>query len=416
MKMRHRIFRWLAACLLLAGTWASLQAQVTYHLTGVGTSHLYWPFGDGTSFTNLNYGSGDHRYCEKLGSRCHDYSDYFAQDWWITEYLGSCNGSAEQVLGKAFNSPVYGRVMFVDNSYSSATDPFGCQVIIEVMDQWGFWTGHALRVIHLKSGSAVVSEGTIVTPGMKLAEVGNTGPNSGDAHAHIALYERIDQKIPARNNETGRERLAKGLTISDGSMCDDTVPGTQDDNRFASPFVLDATTNGGNFCIQAQVHLNGTVNNRYVCEATQYATVNGKISQTGEVNIISPSTTIDNLSVEDGGKLHIKIENNIPQKSGPVLPTVEEDEEKGFVVYPNPSSGEVQIAFEMQKEADYELEVYDVMGRKMKTVAAGRLFEGAHTRSWDGRDASGGMAPSGQYLIVLRTEKAQLTRRISLQR
>ena len=412
--MKKPIFHTVLALLLACS--AQLFGQVNYTVTANGHSRFFWPFVDGTSWSNKAYsqGGGNFHYCQKFGSICHDYSDYYAQDWWLSPY-SYCGGDQENVLGKNFRSPVYGRVMFVDNYYNGSSDSFGCQLILELMDQHGFLTGFALRIIHLQSGSIVVSEGQVVTPYQLLAQVGNTGPNAGFAHIHMALYKDIDQNIPAYN-ETGRYRLERGWTVSEGPMCDDDSPGQKTDNRFATPFLMDATTTDGNFCFQPTVNLNATVDYLYFCEAIQYATVNGRITNSGRVNLISPSTSISNLSVDQGGILHIKLAG--PQKTKtPVAPEPEEAEEKkGLVAYPNPFVEEVTMAFELKQETDFDLAIYDLTGRKVKVMGEGKLQAGIHSRRWDGRTESGSLAPAGQYLIRLSTPTEQHVTRVSLQR
>ena len=78
---------------------------------------------------------------------------------------------------------------------------------------------------------------------------------------------------------------------------------------------------------------------------------------------------------------------------------------------PNPSAGPVLIEFALAREADIEVQVFDVRGRRLASVAQGRLPAGAHVVRWSGRDHNGD-APSGLYFIRYRWPGGQHVRRI----
>jgi flagellar hook assembly protein FlgD len=49
------------------------------------------------------------------------------------------------------------------------------------------------------------------------------------------------------------------------------------------------------------------------------------------------------------------------------------------------------------------LQIYDVSGRLVKTLADGFMGEGVHSVGWDGTARNGSRASSGVYFYVLRT-------------
>ena len=61
---------------------------------------------------------------------------------------------------------------------------------------------------------------------------------------------------------------------------------------------------------------------------------------------------------------------------------------------PNPSSGTTAIPFALPEDAQIKLEVYDIAGRKVATLADGRLCAGEHTREVAG-------LPPGNYIYRL---------------
>ena len=71
--------------------------------------------------------------------------------------------------------------------------------------------------------------------------------------------------------------------------------------------------------------------------------------------------------------------------------------------YPNPFNPVTHLRFRISDFAFAELTIYDVMGRKVKTVVRGRLSPGSHEVQWDGTDDAGQPVASGVYVYRLRT-------------
>ena len=66
---------------------------------------------------------------------------------------------------------------------------------------------------------------------------------------------------------------------------------------------------------------------------------------------------------------------------------------------PNPFARRTTVTLALPKTADGAVHVYDVQGKDVRTLAAGRFEAGERTIEWDGRDGSGGMAPPGIYFL-----------------
>lgn len=82
--------------------------------------------------------------------------------------------------------------------------------------------------------------------------------------------------------------------------------------------------------------------------------------------------------------------------------------------YPNPFNGETEIRFSLRKEARVTLEIFDIGGRKVKTLLAENLPAGWHTVSWDGSNAQGFSAASGTYIYRMKANNRMLTKRMVL--
>jgi Zn-dependent metalloprotease len=94
----------------------------------------------------------------------------------------------------------------------------------------------------------------------------------------------------------------------------------------------------------------------------------------------------------------------------PVLPTA-------FTLYqnyPNPFNPNTVIAFALDHSADVELVVYDILGRKVRTLTQSHLAAGLHRFEWNGRDSDGVPVGSGVYLYRLRADEETATRKMVL--
>lgn len=80
---------------------------------------------------------------------------------------------------------------------------------------------------------------------------------------------------------------------------------------------------------------------------------------------------------------------------------------------PNPSRGDVKLAFALPRAAGVSLEIFDVAGRRVRTLARGAAAAGEHAHRWDGRDAGGRAVGAGLYLARLVVDGETLSRRIA---
>ena len=68
----------------------------------------------------------------------------------------------------------------------------------------------------------------------------------------------------------------------------------------------------------------------------------------------------------------------------------------------------------MPESGYVELTVYDLAGRRVKTLVAGHVTAGNHEVSWHGRDEGGKRVASGVYLYQLRSRDFVDTKRMVL--
>jgi hypothetical protein len=83
---------------------------------------------------------------------------------------------------------------------------------------------------------------------------------------------------------------------------------------------------------------------------------------------------------------------------------------------PNPFNPQTTITFEIPREQDVAVVVYDLLGRRVQVISEGHRSPGRHEVSWDGGGYQGRAMPSGTYLVRLETESGVEARKITLVR
>jgi hypothetical protein len=81
--------------------------------------------------------------------------------------------------------------------------------------------------------------------------------------------------------------------------------------------------------------------------------------------------------------------------------------------YPNPARGEVRFDLRLPVAAVATVEVFDLAGRRVHTLARGLQAAGDHALVWDGRTASGGGRAAGLYFVRARASGFEWVRRVA---
>jgi len=98
------------------------------------------------------------------------------------------------------------------------------------------------------------------------------------------------------------------------------------------------------------------------------------------------------------------------------LPTTVPGATRPLVVrgYPNPFNPAVKIAYELPRAGHLEIALYDVRGRRVRSLADGPLLAGSGFKIWDGRDDSGKPLHSGVYFCVVRAAEQERILKLAL--
>ena len=82
-----------------------------------------------------------------------------------------------------------------------------------------------------------------------------------------------------------------------------------------------------------------------------------------------------------------------------------------FVAYSDP---ETRIPFLLEEPSHVVIELFDILGRRIKTLTSASYGAGEAEVIWDGRDARGEPAASGHYICRMSTESGESSRVIVL--
>lgn len=83
--------------------------------------------------------------------------------------------------------------------------------------------------------------------------------------------------------------------------------------------------------------------------------------------------------------------------------------------YPNPFNPSTSIQFGLPKESPVTLEIYNILGVKVRTLLKGQAANaGRYTIVWDGKDEGGMMAPSGIYLYRISAADFHSSKKMTL--
>lgn len=126
-------------------------------------------------------------------------------------------------------------------------------------------------------------------------------------------------------------------------------------------------------------------------------------------NGLAASVTGDTLYVAEA----LEATANIRLVVSPTVTNVEEDNSEVpdntqlMQNYPNPFRGQTAISFTLARTDEVQIDVFDVLGRRVKTVANGTFASGQHTVLWNGAAEIAGV-----YYYRLQTDTYSATQQM----
>ena len=87
---------------------------------------------------------------------------------------------------------------------------------------------------------------------------------------------------------------------------------------------------------------------------------------------------------------------------------------KLFQNYPNPFNGSTTINYQLMKPGRTSLTIFDLQGKKIRTLVNEFKLSGNYNTNWDGRDFFNKMISSGIYLYELKVDNRKTVRKLML--
>jgi hypothetical protein len=82
--------------------------------------------------------------------------------------------------------------------------------------------------------------------------------------------------------------------------------------------------------------------------------------------------------------------------------------------YPNPFNPSTTITYKLSKPAQVQLVIYDITGRKVRTLVSQQQPEGQYSVKWNAVDDEGAVLPSGMYIARLKVSYEVATKKLLL--
>jgi hypothetical protein len=80
--------------------------------------------------------------------------------------------------------------------------------------------------------------------------------------------------------------------------------------------------------------------------------------------------------------------------------------------YPNPSNSAVTFSYGIPSDGDYDIVIYDILGREVRSLSDGFVRAGQSRIVWDGTDGFRNQVASGIYFVRLRGPESSATTKV----
>ncbi len=145
----------------------------------------------------------------------------------------------------------------------------------------------------------------------------------------------------------------------------------------------------------------------------------------GQTQIATCSCSIASFGEDESGELYVvgldgpiyafeplpgEMPTNIEMAEQPLPAEIELQQN-----FPNPFNPSTTIVFSVPGvQGPVELEVFDLLGRRVRSLVADNVRSGSQSALWDGDDEDGRRVGTGVYLYRLRANGVELTRKMML--
>ncbi|MDO9391719.1 MAG: FlgD immunoglobulin-like domain containing protein [bacterium] len=120
---------------------------------------------------------------------------------------------------------------------------------------------------------------------------------------------------------------------------------------------------------------------------------------------VADGWSVDDIAID--GYLKTGIEGEPQRIAGPVAIQL-------FNSYPNPTAQATAISYQISTTQTVKMNIYDITGRLVKTLANEKQSPGKYQLTWDGTDNQGKRAAAGVYFYSLQTAEGRLSKKLIL--
>ena len=106
-----------------------------------------------------------------------------------------------------------------------------------------------------------------------------------------------------------------------------------------------------------------------------------------------------------GENINIDIPAALDTKDAPVVFELNQN-------FPNPFNPTTSISFSIPKSGHVELKIYDILGRRVKTLISGAYDVGNYSIVWDATDMNGNLVSNGIYFYAIRAADYSSTKKM----
>ncbi|MCD4820037.1 MAG: T9SS type A sorting domain-containing protein [Candidatus Cloacimonetes bacterium] len=123
------------------------------------------------------------------------------------------------------------------------------------------------------------------------------------------------------------------------------------------------------------------------------------------------SVWVDTFSISIGDPLMVYVNENTTWPGETRQTIIQEDEDHSVTPlattmynnYPNPFNPTTTISFYLQSDSVVKLDIFNIKGQKVKTIAYEKFTSGKHSLVWDGKDKNNRPVASGVYFYKMKS-------------
>ena len=82
--------------------------------------------------------------------------------------------------------------------------------------------------------------------------------------------------------------------------------------------------------------------------------------------------------------------------------------------FPNPFNPTTEIKYELPNKSLVNITIYDVVGRKIKSLVNQEQISGSYSLQWDATNSVGESIPAGMYIYTIQAGKYTSTKKMVL--